>query len=31
MEYVIGKALFVYWPPESWGLIGKPLVANAAP
>ena len=31
MDYVIGKALFVYWPPESWGAVGKPLVANAAP
>jgi signal peptidase I len=31
MDYVIGKALFVYWPPESWGTIGKPLVASAAP
>ncbi|RPI87859.1 MAG: signal peptidase I [Chloroflexi bacterium] len=20
-EYVIGKAIFVYWPPEDWGLI----------
>lgn len=30
-DYVIGKALFVYWPPESWGTIGKPLVASAAP
>lgn len=20
-EYVIGKAVFVYWPPEDWGLI----------
>ncbi len=31
MENVIGRALFVYWPPESWGAIGKPLVASAAP
>ena len=31
MEKVIGKALFVYWPPESWGTIGNPFVANAAP
>lgn len=31
MEYVIGRALFVYWPPESWGLIGKSLGASAAP
>ena len=31
LNYVIGKALFVYWPPESWGTVGKPLIANAAP
>ena len=31
MEYVIGRALFVYWPPESWGFLGKSLVASAAP
>lgn len=31
MEYVVGKALVVYWPPESWGLISTPRVANAAP
>jgi signal peptidase I len=31
LDYVIGKALFVYWPPESWGTVGNPLVANAAP
>ena len=30
MDYVIGKALFVYWPPESWGTVGNPLVASAA-
>jgi signal peptidase I len=30
MEHVIGRALFVYWPPESWGAVGKPLIANAA-
>jgi hypothetical protein len=21
MEYVIGKAIFVYWPLTDWGLI----------
>lgn len=31
MEYVIGRALFVYWPPESWGTIGNSLAASAAP
>lgn len=31
MDYVIGKALFVYWPPDKWGLIGHPITAHAAP
>lgn len=31
MEYVIGRALFIYWPPESWGAIGESLGAKAAP
>jgi signal peptidase I len=31
MENVIGKALFVYWPPQQWGLIGHPLAVSAAP
>jgi len=31
MEYVIGKALVVYWPPEKWGLIHPPSSARAAP
>jgi signal peptidase I len=31
MEYVIGKALVVYWPPEKWGLIQLPSSAKAAP
>ena len=31
MEYVVGKALVVYWPPEKWGLIQHPIPANAAP
>lgn len=31
MEYVIGKALVVYWPPEKWGLIQHPSSARAAP
>ena len=30
-EYVVGKALFVYWPPEAWGLIEHPYAASAAP
>jgi signal peptidase I len=31
LENVIGKALFVYWPPEEWGLIEHPIAASAAP
>jgi signal peptidase I len=31
MENVIGRALFVYWPPDSWGAIEHPITASAAP
>ena len=31
MENVVGKALFVYWPPTEWGLIQDPLSVSAAP
>lgn len=30
MEYVVGKALFIYWPPEAWGTIEHPPVAASA-
>lgn len=30
MNYVIGKAVLVYWPPEQWGVIQHPTIANAA-
>jgi signal peptidase I len=30
-EYVIGKAVFVYWPPASWGLVDHIVAAIAAP
>ncbi len=30
LENVIGRALFVYWPPRSWGAIEQPLTASAA-
>lgn len=30
-DNVIGKALFVYWPPNSWGAIEHPVMARAAP
>lgn len=26
---IIGKAVFVYWPPNQWGLIDHPAVASA--
>jgi signal peptidase I len=31
MEYVIGKAVFVYWPPENLGLIEQTTTVSAAP
>ncbi len=31
MDYVVGKAVLVYWPPPDWGLIEHITVANAAP
>jgi signal peptidase I len=31
MEFVIGKAVFVYWPPTEWGTIEEPINALAAP
>ena len=30
IEYVIGKAQFVYWPPTSWGLVDQLHAASAA-
>lgn len=31
LNYVVGKAEFIYWPPTDWGLIDGPSVAIAAP
>lgn len=31
MENVVGKAVFVYWPPTEWGLVSHASIANAAP
>ena len=31
LDYVIGKATFIYWPPTEWGIVGHPLIASAAP
>ena len=30
LNYVVGKAILVYWPPEQWGWIAHPSIANAA-
>jgi len=30
LDYVIGKATFVYWPPTEWGVLDQPT-ASAAP
>ena len=31
VELVIGKAVFVYWPPTQWGIIEHPTQVFAAP
>jgi signal peptidase I len=31
LDYVVGKAVFVYWPPTQWGAIAHPSTAIAAP
>ncbi len=31
LNLVIGKAVFIYWPPTEWGTIEQPIVARAAP
>ncbi len=31
LDFVIGKATFIYWPPTEWGVVGQPLIASAAP
>jgi signal peptidase I len=31
MDLVIGKAIFIYWPPTEWGVIEKPFDVFAAP
>jgi signal peptidase I len=30
-EYVVGKAVFIYWPPGQWGIIEHVSTAIAAP
>ena len=29
MNYVVGKAILVYWPPLDWGLVGHVALATA--
>jgi signal peptidase I len=31
LNYIVGKAEFIYWPPTDWGLIDGPSIAIAAP
>ena len=31
IDYVIGEATFIYWPPTEWGIVEHPLTASAAP
>ncbi len=31
LDYVIGKATFIYWPPTEWGVLNEPMTASAAP
>ncbi len=31
LDYVVGKAEFVYWPPTRWGMLDGPSTAVAAP
>jgi signal peptidase I len=31
LDYVVGKAFFVYWPPTEWGVVDQPSTASAAP
>ena len=31
MEFVIGKALFVYWPPDRWGVVEHVSAAGYSP
>jgi signal peptidase I len=31
LNNIIGKALFVYWPPDQWGFITHPVLVKAGP
>lgn len=31
LDFVVGKAAFIYWPPTEWGILDQPSTASAAP
>jgi signal peptidase I len=31
LDYVVGKAVLVYWPPEEWGWVGHHTMSYPAP
>ena len=31
LDFVIGKATFIYWPPTEWGILNQTSTASAAP
>ena len=31
LDMIIGRAVFIYWPPPEWGAIDHPFIARAAP
>ncbi|MEW6716560.1 MAG: signal peptidase I [Chloroflexota bacterium] len=31
MDYIVGRAVFIYWPLQSWGMIDHSAIAVAAP
>lgn len=31
LQYVVGKALLIYWPPQNWGIIGHAVAMGVAP
>jgi len=31
LDYVVGKATFIYWPPTEWGVVDNLPTASAAP
>jgi signal peptidase I len=31
LDYVVGRAIFIYWPPTQWGIVSHAPTASAAP